>query len=96
MAKLQADVGMHSDPLQFIYQLHGGVDDAVLTLLHPWCHHSPGTTKVPRQPGLCGLLQRIQHSTTTPHGTQSALDKSQTPAHPLGPYFLTGRGKGSG
>lgn len=34
MAKLQADVGMHSDPLLFAYQLQRGVDDDVLILLH--------------------------------------------------------------
>lgn len=34
MAKLQADVGMRSDPLQFAYQPYRRVDDAVLILLH--------------------------------------------------------------
>ena len=33
-SQLQKEVGVHTDPLQFSYKQHRGVDDAVLTLLH--------------------------------------------------------------
>lgn len=34
LSQLQEEVSMHTDPLQFAYKQHRGVDDAVLTLLH--------------------------------------------------------------
>lgn len=67
-SQLQEEVSMHTDPLLFAYRQYWYPDAAA--------HHShkPGEAEVEVRLWTCGLLRGIQHRSTSPDGTEIALD----------------------